>query len=64
MPAVNPAYVMAALGERDSALVWLERAAEERAPNMVYLAIHPLWDPLRTDPRFAALVRRVGLAGP
>ena len=61
VPAVSFAYVFAGLNERDSAFMWLERAMTDRAAQMVYLNVQPIWDPLRADPRFAALVRRVGL---
>jgi hypothetical protein len=53
---------MAAIGDRDRAFEWLEKALEERDPMMVYLRVHPRLDPLRGDPRFDALVRRVGLS--
>src|SRR6185295_12751843 len=49
------------LGERDQALAWLEKAYDERSDYMVYLNREPMLDGLRSDPRFAALVRRVGL---
>jgi DNA-binding winged helix-turn-helix (wHTH) protein/TolB-like protein/Tfp pilus assembly protein PilF len=60
--AVGLAVGHAALGERDEALRWLEEAAAERAFHLVYLKVWPELDSLRADPRFAALVRRVGLA--
>jgi hypothetical protein len=40
---------------------WLEKAYSERSSALAYLKIEPLFDPLRGDPRFADLVRRVGL---
>jgi eukaryotic-like serine/threonine-protein kinase len=52
-------YAMA--GDRARALDWLEKACDERDPNMVYLGIHPVVDPLRAEPRFKALLRRMGL---
>lgn len=55
------ATIYAGLGERDQALAWLEKAAEERAFHLVYLKVRPEFAPLRSDPRFADLVRRVGL---
>jgi Tfp pilus assembly protein PilF len=52
-------YAMA--GDRALALDWLEKACDERDPNMVYLGIHPVLDPLRAEPRFQALLRKMGL---
>jgi TolB-like protein/DNA-binding winged helix-turn-helix (wHTH) protein/Tfp pilus assembly protein PilF len=54
------AYV--ALGDRDRAFDWLERAYEERANLMMYFAIHPLFDSLRDDPRYATLESRIRAA--
>ena len=55
------ALVHAGLGDRDQALAWLEKAHVERSDYMAYLNREPMLDGLRSDPRFAALVRRVGL---
>jgi TolB-like protein/DNA-binding winged helix-turn-helix (wHTH) protein/Tfp pilus assembly protein PilF len=49
------------LGENEQALVWLEQAYKEHSNILVYLKVHPFFDPLRTDPRFADLARRVRL---
>jgi len=59
--ACDIAAVYAALQESDVALQWLEKAFAERSPRMVELGVEPIFDPLRTDPRFVDLVRRVGL---
>ncbi len=56
------AAIYAGLGERDRTMAWLEKAAEERAFHLVYLKVRPEFAPLRSDPRFADLLRRVGLA--
>jgi TolB-like protein/DNA-binding winged helix-turn-helix (wHTH) protein/Tfp pilus assembly protein PilF len=58
------ALVHAGLGDRDQALAWLDKAYADRSDYMVYLGLEPMLDPLRSDPRFAALVRRVGLPTP
>jgi TolB-like protein/DNA-binding winged helix-turn-helix (wHTH) protein/Tfp pilus assembly protein PilF len=55
------ALVHAALGNRDQALAWLDKAYAERSDYMAYLTLEPMLDDLRSDHRFAALVRRVGL---
>jgi serine/threonine protein kinase/tetratricopeptide (TPR) repeat protein len=49
------------LGDKDAAFRWLERAYSERDGLLVFLESDPAWDPLRADPRFAALVHRIGL---
>lgn len=54
-----PAY--AALGETDRAAAALELAYEERSAGLIYLHVDPSYDPLRDDPRYQDLVRRVGL---
>jgi hypothetical protein len=46
------------LGDKDEAFRWLERAAEERSNITQFLKVHPFFDPLRGDPRFAAFLRR------
>jgi tetratricopeptide (TPR) repeat protein len=53
------AVVYAALGETDQAMNWLEKGYEERFNPGVLL--RPGFDPLRSDPRFEDLVRRIGL---
>jgi TolB-like protein/DNA-binding winged helix-turn-helix (wHTH) protein/Tfp pilus assembly protein PilF len=49
------------LGDNEQALAWLERAYEEHSMILQYIKVHPFFDPLRGDPRFVGLVRRVGL---
>jgi TolB-like protein/Tfp pilus assembly protein PilF len=55
------ALVYAGLGEKDEAFTWLEKSYDARDKGLTYLKIDPCMDPLRADPRFARLVRRVGL---
>ena len=52
------------LGENAPALEWAERAMEDRRGWLVYFRVNPVLDPLRREPRFAALVDRMGLPGP
>ena len=49
-----------AMGEKDSALKYLDLAYEERVSVMVTLKVDPFWDDLRTEPRFIALLRKIG----
>lgn len=61
VPAVYFAVVYIGLGRSDDAFRWLDKAYDERCEYLVYLSSEPLADPLRGDPRFASLLRRVGL---
>jgi TolB-like protein/DNA-binding SARP family transcriptional activator/Tfp pilus assembly protein PilF len=63
MPSFEIAKVHVALGEPGEALDWLERALDERSHSMVFLEVDPQLAPLRSEPRFRQLVRRVGLEG-
>jgi TolB-like protein/Flp pilus assembly protein TadD len=49
------------LGETDQAFAWLERAFQEQSNILQFLKVHPYFDPIRGDPRFADLLRRTGL---
>jgi hypothetical protein len=53
------AVIYVALGDTDQAMNWLEKGYEERFNPSVLL--RPGFDPLRSDPRFEDLVRRIGL---
>ena len=55
------ALVYAALGDKDQAFAWLDKADKERDANMARLKVDPRFDTLRSDPRFVDLLRRVGL---
>jgi len=55
------AIIYIGLGEKDQALQWLEKAYDERLWEMGMLKVAPVFDPLRSDPRFAVLLRRVKL---
>jgi serine/threonine protein kinase/tetratricopeptide (TPR) repeat protein len=55
------ALVYAGLEDRDQAFTWLEKACEERFNRLAYVKVEAFWDPLRSDPRFAELLRRIGL---
>ena len=53
------AMVYAGLGKHDEAFEWLEKAYEQQAINLIFLNT-PSWDPLRSDPRYDDLLRRIG----
>jgi len=55
------ALIHTGLGEKDSAFEWLENAYRERSDLLIYLKVDPRLDSLRSDARFAELVRRVRL---
>ncbi len=55
------ALVYAGLGDKDDAFAWLEEAYKSRSEGLTNLKIDPCLDPLRSDPRFADLLRRTGL---
>ena len=61
VPALLFALIYAALDDQDQAFSWLEKAYEERFYRLAYLKVEALWDPLRSDSRFADLLRRVGI---
>jgi hypothetical protein len=61
VPSYDRAVVHLGLGNTDKALEYLVNAYEERSSWMTYLNVEPRLDPLRADPRFADLVRRVGI---
>ncbi len=58
------AEIYAALGDKDEAFRLLEKAYEEHSSNMPFLAVDPFWDGIRSDPRYADLLRRMGLPQP
>ena len=55
----NRAIIYAALGEKDKAFEWLEKGFEDRSVGAI--KVNPVYDPLRSDPRFADLLRRMNL---
>ena len=59
--AVEVASLYSLLGERDQAMLWLEKAYRQRSPIIEFLKERSEFDNLRSDPRFRELLRRVGL---
>jgi tetratricopeptide (TPR) repeat protein len=58
---VSIAYVHTALGDTDQAFENLDRAIEDRDPNLLGLKSNPIFDPLRNDPRYHALLKKMQL---
>lgn len=54
-------YVYIGLGDKDRAFAWLEKAYQERSNHIAFFKVSPTVDPLRSDARFADLLRRIGL---
>jgi TolB-like protein/Flp pilus assembly protein TadD len=55
-------YIYLALGDRDRAFKHLEQDFEQRDPELPYANADPVFDPVRNDPRFIALMRKIGVA--
>jgi TolB-like protein/Tfp pilus assembly protein PilF len=62
IPAAAFVNAYLGLGEYDEAFTALQQAYKEQSNILQFLKTHPYFDPIRADPRFAELVRRVGLA--
>jgi TolB-like protein/Flp pilus assembly protein TadD len=50
------------LGDKEQAFAWMERGYQEQSTILQFLKVHPFFDPIRDDPRFADLLLRVGLS--
>ena len=61
LPPTSLATVHAALGEHEAALAALEQALRDRDTRLIYAKDDPGWKPLRATPRFAALLKQLGL---
>ncbi|HEX8176849.1 MAG TPA: protein kinase [Pyrinomonadaceae bacterium] len=53
--------ILAGLGQTDEAFEWLERCYRDRTPHLVFLNVEPKLNPLKADPRFDNLLKRVNL---
>ena len=63
---ISPYFIAmdyAMLGEKELAFEWLEKAFQERSSWLVEVRVDPLWDPLRSDPRYKELLQRMGFRG-
>jgi hypothetical protein len=56
-------YVFLGLDDKEQTFVWLERSYEIQSADMITLKVDPIFDPLRSDPRFRDLLRRLNLSG-
>jgi tetratricopeptide (TPR) repeat protein len=56
------ALIHLGLGNRECALQWLERGCGQRDISVSGLGVHPAYDPLRSEPRFTAMVEKIGLS--
>ena len=61
VPALYIAMVWTGLHDRDRAFEWLDKVYDEDCEYLVYLPTEPMADPLRNDPRFPQLLRKLGL---
>ena len=59
-PAPLYATAYSGMGQKDEALAWLEKAYAKHSNVVSALKVDPIYDPLRSDPRFQDLLRRVG----
>jgi serine/threonine-protein kinase len=62
-PNINIAQVYLALDNREKAFRWLERAVEDRDADLILLKVLPEFGPIRGDPRFQELLRRIHFRG-
>ena len=60
-PPYDIALIYSVMGKRDQAFEWLEEAYEDRNDQLIWLKGDPRMDPLRSDPRFVTLIRKLGL---
>jgi len=58
------ATIYAGLDKKDEAFRLLEKGYQQHSASMPYLAVDPFWDNVRSDPRYADLLRRIGLPQP
>ena len=57
----NIAIVYAGMGDKEQTFAWLEKAIADRDSNITQIKVEPAFDGLHSDPRFAELLRRIGL---
>jgi len=62
IPATYFGMLYAGLGDQEQALLWMEKAYQERADGLTWINVDPMLDPLRKHPRFQEVAKRMGLA--
>jgi adenylate cyclase len=62
VPASSIAESYLRMGDKHSAVAWLEKAYEEHDPELAWARVEPVWDGLRSEPKFVDLMRRLGLS--
>jgi tetratricopeptide (TPR) repeat protein len=61
VPPFHFAWIYVGLGEKDQAIAYLQKVYAEHTQHVVDFKMHPMFDPLRNDPRFIQLIKQVGL---
>jgi TolB-like protein/Tfp pilus assembly protein PilF len=61
VPPISIARVYVGLGEKEEAFFWLEKGYSQNDARLIYLKIDPTFDPLRSDPRYTQLLRKIEL---
>jgi len=61
IPPQEFAIIYAGMGDTDNAFAWLEKEYMERFAGLIYLTVEPLFQPLRSDPRYYSMVNRLNL---
>jgi hypothetical protein len=56
---VRVAEIHVGLKETNQAFAWLQKADQGRAFHLIFLLVDPIWDPLRSDPRWKTLLQRM-----
>ena len=62
VPSTAFAVVHLGLGETERALDWLENACRQHESSLTSIKVHPIYDPLRGEPRFRELLRKLRFA--
>jgi DNA-binding winged helix-turn-helix (wHTH) protein/TolB-like protein/Flp pilus assembly protein TadD len=63
VPSYSIALIHIGLGENEAACAWLEKAYTDRSSEMIYFKVEPILAPLRSDPRYQDILRRMRLSG-
>lgn len=62
VPSIYFTAIYTGLGDTSQAMQWLQKAYDERTEYLIFLNVEPMADPLRSDPKFKDLLRRLGLS--